>query len=262
MFVHRRWIGYVALLLYLVIAGCGSQGGSQDGPATTPFKTSDIVGASDTITLHPSVIGLGDLPHLIWSSFVIVRGQVTEELPADRYPAENRPLGTETPDYVYDQRIYTDYRVDVLATYRGRSVDTVTIRQLGGTVGELTVRNDAAVDMKSGDEAVFFLIPSTNPASKDVLWLLGGAQGYWKRADDRMIPAADSFAPQSLSELELTIAVQLQGQPPADMPEGTTPGDFYSLTDAPLGPNLPQVPGSEAPGTVTAPTTASPTVGP
>lgn len=100
----------LALVIVVVVASVAC------GEAQTPLVDSSSTGT--TVGSSASPVGVGvtttfvsfpDLHHLVWASNWIVRGRVVEERPAQRFAAENGPLGAQTPQEYYDTQIYTDY---------------------------------------------------------------------------------------------------------------------------------------------------------
>lgn len=166
----------IICVLGLLLAGCGDD----NSPVASEGVDSDQSEGSNSATqvvanISQLLVGVKSLEHLAWGSIAIVHGRVGEVFPSERYPAEDGPLGTATPQDFYDARVHTDYRIDVIGTYRGPASESVIVRQSVGTIDNYTLVNDAAIDLKVGDEAVLFLIPDLQGG--DWLFFYGGRQG-------------------------------------------------------------------------------------
>lgn len=233
MSAHRSLFTVCILLcMAVVVSGCRSDTDPSASPPSAATPNTDPTAASTpaTSSIFPLLIAVKDLEQLAWGSVAVLHGRVTAVESIAEHPlAADEPPGADG--------IFTDYRVEVIALYRGQPATSVTVRQMGGTVGNHTVINQAAVDMAVGDEAVFFLLPDLQ--SDAWMFLFGGPQGYWKHIDGQAVPADDRFGPLPMHTLTAALAQYLRGDPPADMPQGVSAGSLVTLADAPLGEDLP-----------------------
>lgn len=233
---RRPSLTYVPVILVvasvLAVAGCG-----RPSPGTTPPPASGTVTGTHAVTqvgLHTLTVALPSIRYLTWPSVLIVQGRVEKVLPAQPFPAENGPLGTLTPKQYYDTQVYTDYVVAVEKVFRGGPVETVTVRQMGGTVGSVSLNADGYPHMTVGDEFLLFLIPPSTPQPGNALWAAGDAQGYWRIEGDQAVPSVGGFPTLQASLVGEAISTALRQGPPADLPLKPV-----SLEDAPPGPDLP-----------------------
>lgn len=177
-----------------------------------------------------------DFPHLAWASNWIVRGKVAQQLPSQRFPAENGPLGTETPQEYYDTQTCTDYTFKVEQVFRGKDTESVTVRRIGGTVDPVTVTSDDQPELRVDDELVLFLIPPDDSQPGNALWVTGDQQGYWRVENNRVVPARSDYPSFSLTQFGQTITDVLKQDPPSDLGNRLVP-----LSEAPAGSGLPAV---------------------
>lgn len=236
----------LALVIVAVVASVAC------GEAQTPLVNSSSTGATVGSSASPSTdpVGVGvtttfvnfpDLHHLVWASNWIVRGRVIEERPAQRFPAENGPLGAQTPQQYYDTQIYTDYVLAVDQVFRGYPRDTIVVRRMGGTVGSVTLTNESQPELHVGDDLMVFLVPPERPQPGDGLWETGGLQGHWRVADNQVVPERGDYPTLPVAQFGQAIADALRQGPPSDMKGMQVP-----LQTAPAGPDLPSVPAPEA----------------
>jgi len=150
----------------------------------------------------------------------------------------NGPLGTQTPPQYHDSRSYTDYVVRVNKTFRGEDRDTITVRQMGGTVDgfTLTVDKYEYPTMATGDEILLFLKPADKSQPGDAYWVSGVGQGFWRVKGQQVVPTISTYPTLPVDQIRLEIAQALRQGPP-QMFKSTS----YSLAEAPPGPDLPSI---------------------
>lgn len=236
----------LALVIVVGVASvaCGAaQAPRADSPSSeTTVGSSASPSASQVhVTGAASFPDIRDLRHLVWASNWIVRGRVVEERPAQRFPAENGPLGDQTPQEYYDTQIYTDYVLAVDQVFRGHPRDTIVVRRMGGTVDSVTLTSEGQPELRVGDDVVVFLVPPAEPQPGDGLWETGGPQGHWRVTDNQVVPVKSDYPTLPVAQFGQAIADALRQGPPADMGRPLVP-----LQMAPAGPDLPSVSTPEA----------------
>lgn len=232
---HVKRLGTI-LLSASIVAVAAACGHTTPSTETTSSGTANATSTSVVVSLSGSTIDFHDVRGLTWSSPLIIQGKVDHVMPAQRFPATDGPLGTQTPRVYYDQQIYTDYVIDVEKEFRGDAPDTITVRQMGGTVGSVTLTADGYATMNAGDEFVLFLRRPRTPQPGDAYWVTGAAQGYWKVNGTQVVPSIRSYPTLPANAVGQTIADAIKQGPPANLPT-----DPVSLADAPPGVDLPSV---------------------
>jgi dipeptidyl aminopeptidase/acylaminoacyl peptidase len=162
------------------------------------------------------------LDQLAWTSHAIVAGTLVEELPA----AFGELLD---PEFDQSPPIYTDFIIEVEAWVRGHAVETVRIRQPGGTVGACTQYEENAPALEVGERVLLFLLPDDlNPSLPEAWIIQGGYQGYWPLDGDGRVQSSGypDHTGQSLDALA-DIILEILAQPDAAYP------DLVPLEDAP-----------------------------
>jgi len=211
-------------------------------PTATPVPTAAaspaVAEPTPTPSLMSSVSGLEvarrDMRELTWTSSLIVHGTVAEKLPAARFPAVDGPLGTMTPQNYYDLQIYTDYVIDVDQVFRGADVDQMTLRQMGGRVGDVELDASANFpELHPGDDLVLFLTPDYPERPGDAFWE-NTSQGVWLRDGGEYVPYHGQFGPLNLAGIGQAVADALNQGPPEP-----SPPDVVPLDQSPPGPDLP-----------------------
>jgi hypothetical protein len=79
-------------------------------------------------------------------------------------------------------RIYTFTRVRVSQTLKGPALDTVVVKQLGGSAGGYTQHVSGVRPMQAGEDALLFLRPSE--AHDGTMVVVGLMQGHFRFARD------------------------------------------------------------------------------
>ena len=214
--------------------------GASLAQAATPAAPTAVATATPRVVIgmSGSVEGMPDLAHLTWTANAIVRGRVIATLPSQQYP---------TDQGYADNQIYTDYIVQVIATFRGPAQTSVTVRRYGGTVGDTSLVNTAEPELRVGDEAVVFLAASTSQSDTS-LWLNGGAQGWWPTAGEQLVSAPYGVA--AVADLARSIADILAQPPPADLTLANGTVRYVPLDAAPPGVDLPPAPTANKDGQV------------
>ncbi len=118
---------------------------------------------------HPHSENLADLA---WYSHQIIVGTVVEQLPSA--PAEDVP-GVDP----IIQPVVTDYRIQVDARIRGLPVNTLRVRQIGGTFEDCTVTNKAGELFAEGDKVLLFLSTPEPGAADATYYPTGDDSGIW-----------------------------------------------------------------------------------
>lgn len=77
-------------------------------------------------------------------------------------------------------KIFTDTRIDIEQTFKGAQVPSVTLRQLGGTVGTVRVSVAGALQWSAGEEVLLFL----EPYAEGTYHVSGFSQGRYDVARD------------------------------------------------------------------------------
>ncbi|HVX29485.1 MAG TPA: hypothetical protein VHA53_03315, partial [Nitrolancea sp.] len=157
-------------------------------PAATPAVAEPTPTASMMVGVTGDPVGIPDMRDLVWVSTLIVHGTIAEKLPSQRFPAVDGPLGTMTPQNYYDTHIYTDYVIAVDQVFRGNPTDRVTLRQVGGRVGDAELVSTNDPELHPGDDLVLFLTPDYPDSPGDAFWPAGDFQGIW-------LPDGDEYAP-------------------------------------------------------------------
>lgn len=173
----------VVLMATVLLGGCGEITGaaSTQPPAQAGESISSPVAARLTPTVDlaascnvggaGSVVQIGTIGELAWASHQIVVGTVVEILP----PVWGDVLN---PGYSNYRPIYTDYVVQVEQRLRGKPVERVRVRQLGGTIDGCTQDNVDSVPMEVGDRALLFLTGQLSDAEEPTYFLTGVRQGF------------------------------------------------------------------------------------
>ena len=138
--------------------------------AAEPTPTVDLA-ASCNVGGAGSVVQIGTIRELAWASHQIVVGTVVEILP----PVWGDVLN---PGYSNYRPIYTDYVVQVEQRLRGKPMERVRVRQLGGTIDGCTQDNVDSVPMEVGDRALLFLTGQLSDAEEPTYFLTGVRQGF------------------------------------------------------------------------------------
>jgi hypothetical protein len=109
-----------------------------------------------------------NISYLSKGSDIIVLGEVKEILPSRWTTADGkRPLTID------DERIYTDVIIKIDEYLKNpQSAKEITVRTLGGTVGEVTMKNEDEAEFEP-NEKVLLLLTTEDPFSKDI-----GGQHY------------------------------------------------------------------------------------
>jgi hypothetical protein len=185
-----------------------------------------------TISVATSVEAIPTVERLIWQSDLIVRCRFTETLPAQHYTAIDVPEGDFPPESVYDSRSFTDTVFQIDEVLRGTDQTQVLVRQIGGTIGNVTYEQVGGNELPKDQTLVLFLNPDAHGQQPPAKWLTGGSQGLWFVEGDKV--NNDNLYPiTSYGQLKRTIADTL-AQPPPSLP----PGYLVPLEKAPAGPGL------------------------
>jgi|GEM_PF-5066049 len=163
---------------------------------------------------------------LTWLSELVVIGTVSDVHDAF-YP--------EVPDTDSSMRVpVTDYVVNVEQQLRGMPIDSVTVRQPGGTVDGCEVRVSGAPDLQVGDRLLLYLTPVDKASS--LYRTTAGQRGLWKIGDDGALAANTAWQsyPQVVptDDLARSVASALDGAIP---PDQWSDYDPVPLATAPLG---------------------------
>jgi hypothetical protein len=234
-----RFVAVVfALTATIVMPGCGSGHPSNEAENSATSIAATKSPQVRSASVSGIVLDLKDTRGLTWTSSVIVQGTVERALPPQRFPATNGPLGTQTSQQYYDSQIYTDYIVRVSKTYRGEYHDSVTVRELGGTVDgfTLTVDQDEYPPMTPGDDVVLFLVPTDKSQPNGTYWVTGVGQGFWRVKGQQVVPTIPSYPTLQVDQVGQKIANALSQGPPQVFASIS-----YSLAEAPPGPDLPSI---------------------
>ena len=207
-------------------------------PVPTTSATPTVAEATPTASYGAMVVGdpvaIPDMRELVWVSTLIVHGTIAEKLPSQRFPAVDGPLGTMTPQGYYDLNIYTDYVIAVDRVFRGNPTDRVTLRQLGGRVGDTELVSANSPELHPGDDLVLFLTPDYPERPGDAIWPTGAEQGIWLPDGDEYAPYHGLIGPLDLAGIGQAVAGALN-QGPSEHP----PLKVVSLDESPPGPDLP-----------------------
>ncbi len=207
-------------------------------PGPTPAASPAVAESTPAPVFGAMVVGdpvaIPDMRDLVWVSSLIVHGTIAEKLPSQRFPAVDGPLGTMTPQNVYDLNIYTDYVIDVDQVFRGNPTDRVTLRQSGGRVGDTELVSANAPELHPGDDLVLFLIPDYPERPGDAFWPTGAEQGIWLPNGDEYAPYHGLIGPLDLAGIGQAVAGTLNQSPPEHPPL-----DLVSLDESPPGQDLP-----------------------
>lgn len=136
-------------------------------------STAIFVSKMNTEPITISSEGLWDsqvlnISYLAKGSDVIVIGEVKEILPSRWTTADGKK-----PLVIDDERIYTDITIKVYEYIKNpQSTKDITVRTLGGTVGEISMVNDDEAEFEP-NEKVLLLLTTEDPFSKDI-----GGQHY------------------------------------------------------------------------------------
>jgi hypothetical protein len=135
---------------------------------------------------------------------------------------------TDMASFWQDRNIYTDVTVSVEQTVKGEPPGTeITVRQLGGTVGDITAVVTELPDFAVGERAVLFL-RQRKAATFDVV---GGFQGKFPVQNDKVF-LEGSYVP--LSTLLGRVATILEGGPVAASDSGWSAGTYAALASGPV----------------------------
>ncbi|HEX7101399.1 MAG TPA: hypothetical protein VF201_02030 [Nitrolancea sp.] len=207
-------------------------------PSPTPAASPAAVDPTPTASRGAMVIGdpvaIPNMRDLVWASTLIVHGTITEKLPSQRFPAVDGPLGTMTPQNYYDMHIYTDYVIAVDQVFRGNPTDRVTLRQVGGRVGDTELVSANSPELHPGDDLVLFLTPDYPDRPGDAFWPTGAEQGIWLPEGDEYAPYHGLIGPLAQAGIGQAVADALNQGPP-EFP----PLKLVSLEESPPGPDLP-----------------------
>lgn len=107
-------------------------------------------------------------------------------------------------------KIFTETLVQVDQAYKGLNPGTVSVVQLGGTVGNVQVTVAGALQWKPGEEVLLFLEPATAEAYQ----VSGFSQGKFNIERDPMTGEAFVRRP-ALEGVEILLAPQADQQAPA-----------------------------------------------
>lgn len=133
---------------------------------------------------------------LAWYSHQIVVGTVIEQLPSQHLPAG---FGSD-PLFEF---VVTDYVVQVEERLRGRSSETLRVRQLGGTVGDCEVRTRDEPLFELGERLLLFASTPEPDVSDPTYYPTGGRQGVWQF--DASGTLVSNWQPEELDEYPSTI---------------------------------------------------------
>jgi len=115
---------------------------------------------------HATTLVKYELDQMVAGSESVIKGKVVEV----RYEREGQ-----------NGRIYTFTTVLVNENYKGKSLRQITIRQLGGTIGETTMYIPGTSKFETGDEVVLFLVTDKRKKSNaGVYFIKGMTQGSYK----------------------------------------------------------------------------------
>ncbi len=260
--LHGTVIAIVASLVMLIACGVQESGpGAAEDSVSTPFKTLEasrtptpdrqnstpttpretdptVVEAvsSELPTQTPRImhgqsslfVNFPDLAHLVWASNAIIRGVITNELEPKKLPSQGGPIDNEA-------RFYTDYMVNIKATYRGDFGNTLNVSRMGGQIGDIALINESIPELHVGDEVVLFLV-SSEQRNQASWWLSGGPQGLWWIQDDEVRPVVEGqFQVMTVQELEQAMIEILRLPPPEDLQVSQL---LVPLDSAPIGVDL------------------------
>ena len=219
-------------VLVLVLAGCAAQArptaesiqASDDlavaSPATAnqsvtvpvPTPTADPQQCSGTVS--GSYAQIDTVEQLAWASYQVVVGRVVRQLPSERVEVKTG-LGYA------EQRIRTEYEIDVEQRLRGESFPTIRLRRAGGAVGDCTLTNESEPPLAVGDRLLLFLHQPASAATVPTYTVTGAVQGYWLLTpQNTVIPAADraahlgKYRNRPYQEIAGAIRQSLAGSPP------------------------------------------------
>ena len=113
-------------------------------------------------------------------------------------------------------RIYTDVEVAVRETLKGSVQPTVTVRLLGGEVGEIGQMVPGAPRLREGEEVVLLLQRPAGQPSSAPEQILGLSQGLYRISRSR--PGQPPTASQELADLELIDVGKQRAVAPAQLP--------------------------------------------
>jgi hypothetical protein len=155
-----------------------------------------------------------DLEELAWSSHQVVVGTVAERQPSEWGESPN-------PSDPTSRVIFTTYVVQVEQRLRGQPLDTILVRQMGGTVGDCIQEHDSESQLAVGEQALLFLREEQPSDTQATYELTGGPQGYWKVKGDGAVSIDVGHLAQ-YSAMPLTAIVELAqtflAGPPPDGP--------------------------------------------
>jgi len=130
---------------------------------------------------------------------------------------------TDMASFRQDRGIYTDVTVSVEQTVKGEPPGTeITVRQMGGRVGDITLWVSDLPDFAVGERAVLFL-RQRKAATFDVV---GALQGKFPVQNDKVL-LEGSYVP--LSTFQGRVATILEGGPVAASDSGWSAGTYAAL---------------------------------
>ena len=117
--------------------------------------------------------------------------------------------------------------------FAARPIETVRVRQAGGTIGDCTQSDSGQEPLIAGQRVLLFLTQDTqNPSLPLGYWVTGAIQGLWPIGPDDTVTSAylPDYAGISLDAFAALVQAALAGEPPPDAP------GFVPLEESPLSP--------------------------
>jgi hypothetical protein len=187
----------------VLLGGCGE----------TRVSNADIGADSDptveplnSIVSSPLVVNYATTEDLALESDLIVRATVRDVAdPFVVYPGE--PPFEGNPEY-FDPTVYTDTILEVSEVIEGVDQETVTVRQVGGTVGNLSAEMLGEPEFVIGDELLLFLRDYSDWGyGDDIYWVVGLYQGFWRvDAGGIVLPHSKRYGHHTLESLREELA--------------------------------------------------------
>jgi hypothetical protein len=187
----------------VLLGGCS---GVQGSDKETEADSEPTIESPLSVISNPMVVHYATTEDLAHESDLVVRATVREVMePFVVHPGE--PPLEGNPEY-FEPTIYTDTVLQVSEVIAGVEQETVTVRQVGGTVGSLSVEMLRQPEFVVGDELLLFLRDYSDWGyGDDVYWVVGLYQGFWSvEADGVVSPHNERYGPHTLEILreELT----------------------------------------------------------
>lgn len=119
----------------------------------------------------------------------IIIGKVKEILPPKWNTIDGQQLNTSAIGIKRGELIYTDIIISVDEYLKNPlSSNEVTVRVVGGTIGNVSMESDIEPDLKYGEKVLLYLSKDTYPYTKDIgsehFVVTGYIQGKFKLTDD------------------------------------------------------------------------------